>query len=101
MNLLSSGEVYSGIVQSNPSSHRLAAVEGQQLARDGYMVSSVLIICTPSAMFDRLHSQRKRGMLLSYRPCMVDESEANAVGKQDTRSESRKRAFDHHDTLDT
>jgi hypothetical protein len=37
--LLSSGEVYSGIVQSNPSSHRLAAVEGQQLARDGYMVS--------------------------------------------------------------
>ena len=37
--LLSSGEVYSGIVQSNPSSHRLAAAEGQQLARDGYMVS--------------------------------------------------------------
>ena len=37
--LLSSGEVYSGIVQSNPSSYRFAAVEGQQLARDGYMVS--------------------------------------------------------------
>ena len=37
--LLSSGEVYSGIVQSNPSSRRLAAAEGQQLARDGYMVS--------------------------------------------------------------
>ena len=37
--LLSSGEVYSGIVQSNPSSHRLAAAEGQQLTRDGYMVS--------------------------------------------------------------
>ena len=31
----------------------------------------------------------------------VDESEANTVGKLDTRSESRERAFDHHDTLDT
>ena len=41
-------------------------------------------------------------MLLSYtRPCMADESEANAVGKLDTRSESRERAFDHHDMLDT
>ena len=29
------------------------------------------------------------------------ENEANAIGKLDTRSESRKRAFDHHDTLDT
>ena len=29
------------------------------------------------------------------------ESEANAVGKLDTRSESRKEAFDHHDMLDT
>ena len=29
------------------------------------------------------------------------EIEANAVGKLDTRSESRKRAFDHHDTLET
>ena len=28
-----------------------------------------------------------------------DESEANAAGKLDTRSESR--AFDHHDTLET
>ena len=30
-----------------------------------------------------------------------DESEANAAGKLDTRSESRERAFDHHDMLDT
>ena len=30
-----------------------------------------------------------------------DESEANVAGKLDTRSESRERAFDHHDTLDT
>ena len=30
-----------------------------------------------------------------------DESEANVVGKLDIRSESRERAFDHHDTLDT
>ena len=29
------------------------------------------------------------------------ESEANAVGKLGIRSESRKRAFDHHETLDT
>ena len=29
------------------------------------------------------------------------ENEANAVGKLDTRGESRKRAFDHHDMLDT
>ena len=36
--LLSSGEVYIGIVQYNPSSRRLATIEGQQLARDGYMV---------------------------------------------------------------
>ena len=40
-------------------------------------------------------------MLLSYRPCTADESEANAAEKLDKRSESRKRAFDHHDTLDT
>ena len=32
---------------------------------------------------------------------MADESEANVAGKLDTRSESRKRAFDHHDMLDT
>jgi hypothetical protein len=42
-----------------------------------------------------------RGTLLSYRPCTVDESEVNVVGKLNTRSESRKRAFDHHDMLDT
>jgi hypothetical protein len=29
------------------------------------------------------------------------ENEANAAGKLDTRSASRKRAFDHHDTLKT
>ena len=42
-----------------------------------------------------------RGMLLSYKPYTADESEVNAAGKLDTRSESRERAFDHHDTLDT
>jgi hypothetical protein len=30
-----------------------------------------------------------------------DESEANAAGKLDIRSELRERAFDHHDMLDT
>jgi hypothetical protein len=44
---------------------------------------------------------REGGMLLSYRPSTADESEAKAAGKLDTRSESRKRAFDHQDTLDT
>ena len=42
-----------------------------------------------------------KGMLLSYRLCTADESEANASRKLDTRSELRERAFDHHDTLDT
>ena len=28
-------------------------------------------------------------------------NEANVVEKLETRSESRKRAFDHHDTLET
>ena len=46
-------------------------------------------------------SDEGRGMLLSYRPCTADESEANAAEKLDTRSESRERDFDHHDTLDT
>jgi len=45
---------------------------------------------------------REEGMLLSYtRPCTTDESEANAAGKLDTSSESRERAFDHHDMLNT
>jgi hypothetical protein len=30
-----------------------------------------------------------------------DESKVNAAEKLDTRSESRERAFDHHDMLDT
>ena len=42
-----------------------------------------------------------RGTLHSYRPCMADENEVNAAGKLDTRYESKERAFDHHDTLDT
>jgi hypothetical protein len=46
-------------------------------------------------------SDEGRGTLLSYRPCTADESEANAAGKLDTISESRKRAFDHHDMLET
>ena len=49
----------------------------------------------------KCYRMREGGMLLSYRPCTVDESEANAAWKLDTRSESRERAFDHHDTLDT
>ena len=46
-------------------------------------------------------SNEGRGTLLLYRPCTADESEANVAGKLDTKSESRKRVFDHHDTLDT
>ena len=47
------------------------------------------------------YRMREGGTLLSYWPYMADESEANAVGNLDTRSESRNRAFDHHDMLDT
>ena len=36
-----------------------------------------------------------------YRMREGDKSEANAAGKLDTRSELRKRAFYHHDMLDT
>ena len=32
---------------------------------------------------------------------MLSTVNTNAAGKLDTRSESRKRAFNHHDTLDT
>ena len=46
-------------------------------------------------------SDEGRETILSYRPCMADESEANAAGKLDTRSELRERAFDHHDMLAT
>jgi hypothetical protein len=46
-------------------------------------------------------SDEGMGVLLSYRPCTADESEANVAGKLNIRSESRERAFDHHDTLDT
>ena len=49
----------------------------------------------------QMFSDEGRGILLSYRPCTADESEANAAKKLDTRSESRERAFDHHDTLNT
>ena len=52
-------------------------------------------------MIDAMLSDEGRGTLLSYRPCMLDESEANAAGKLDTRSELRKRVLDHHDTLNT
>jgi hypothetical protein len=33
---------------------------------------------------------REEGTLLSYRPCMVDESEANVAGKLDTRGNQEK-----------
>jgi len=54
-----------------------------------------------SKQIDAKLSDEGRAMLLSYRPCTVNESEVNVAGKLDTRSESRKRAFDHHDTLNT
>ena len=33
---------------------------------------------------------RGKGMLLSYRPCTIDESEVNVVGKLDTRRNQEK-----------
>ena len=48
------------------------------------------------------YRMREGGTLLSYtRPCTADESKVNVTGKLDIRSESRERAFDHHDMLDT
>jgi hypothetical protein len=44
---------------------------------------------------------REEETLLSYSPCTADKSKVNAAGKLDIRSELRKRAFDHHDMLDT
>jgi len=41
-----------------------------------------------------------RRLMQCYQMREGDESEANATGMLDTRSESRERAFDHHDTLD-
>ena len=42
-----------------------------------------------------------RRLMQCYRMREGDKSEANAAGKVDTRSESRERAFDHHDMFDT
>ena len=42
-----------------------------------------------------------RRLMQCYRMREGDKSEANAAGKLDTRSESREKAFDHYDTLDT
>ena len=46
-------------------------------------------------------SQKGRQLMQCYRMREGDKSEANVAGQLDTRSESRERAFDHHDTLDT
>ena len=46
-------------------------------------------------------SQKVGNFMQCYRMREGDESEANAAGKLDTRSELRERAFDHHDKLDT
>ena len=42
-----------------------------------------------------------RVMLLAYRPCAVDESEVNAQENWRQEVHLRRRAFDHHDTLET
>ena len=39
---------------------------------------------------DAMLSNEGRGTLLSYRPCMVDESEVNAAGKLNTRKNREK-----------
>jgi hypothetical protein len=57
----------------------------------------VLLIALCYIVFDEIKCVAFR---LSCK-CSKYESEAIAVGKLDTRSELRKRAFDHHDTLET
>jgi hypothetical protein len=44
-----------------------------------------------SRQIDAMLSNEGRGTLLSYRPCTVDESEVNAAGKLDTRSNREKK----------
>ena len=41
-----------------------------------------------------------KGMLLPYRPCTVAESEVNAQEIWTQEVHLRRRAFDHHDTLE-
>ena len=43
-----------------------------------------------SKQIDVMLSDEGRGMLLSYRPFTVDESEVNVVGKLDTRRNQEK-----------
>jgi hypothetical protein len=43
-----------------------------------------------SKQIDAMLSDERRGMLLSYRPCMVDESEVNEARKLDTRRNREK-----------
>ena len=42
-----------------------------------------------------------RGMFLPYRPCVVAESEVNAQETWAQEVHLRRRAFDHHDMLET
>jgi len=49
-----------------------------------------------SKQIDAMLLDKGRGMLLSYRPCMVDESEVNATGKLDT---TRNREKEHLTTM--
>ena len=43
-----------------------------------------------SKQIDAMLSDEGRGMLLSYRPCTVDETEVNAAGKLDIRRNREK-----------
>ena len=42
-----------------------------------------------------------RGTFLPYRPCAVAESEVNVQESSTQEVHLRRRAFDHHDTLET
>ena len=68
-------------------------VVGKMQTGEGELEGSRLMQC---------YRMREGGTLLSYtRPCTADESKVNVTGKLDIRSESRERAFDHHDMLNT
>ena len=69
--------------------------------------TNVVTECTPYAIFLLIDlyyivsDKIKCAAFGLYCKLSKYENEANAAGKLDTRSESRKRAFDHHDTLET
>ena len=83
--------VYKKQVNIISSKYHRGTWSGESCEREGWEIANGLGKGEPEG----------RRLMQFYWMREGDESEANAAGKLDTRSESRERAFDHHDTLDT